>query len=367
MKTRDLRIESIRPLVSPAILLEEIPLSEEGSVVVTRGRTEVSRILSGTDDRLVAVVGPCSIHDTEAALDYATRLKAQAERLAADLCIVMRVYFEKPRTTVGWKGLINDPHLDSSFRINEGLRQARSLLVQLAEMGLPAGCEFLDPITPQFIADAVSWGAIGARTTESQVHRELASGLSMPVGFKNGTGGSIQLALDAVYAAAYPHVFLSVTEQGVAAIVTTQGNADCHIILRGGKTGPNYGSEAVGHALTSLHAAGLNPHLMIDSSHGNSNKDHLRQPFVVRDVAEQVASGQTGIFGVLLESFIVPGKQEFTDTASLVYGQSITDSCMGWDVTVEALEELAAAVRARRARAGAGAASELPLAAAATR
>jgi 3-deoxy-7-phosphoheptulonate synthase len=368
MKTRDLRIESIRPLVSPAILLEEAPLSEEGSVVVTRGRQEISRILSGEDDRLVAVVGPCSIHDTEAALDYADRLKREAERLAADLCIVMRVYFEKPRTTVGWKGLINDPHLDSSFRINEGLRQARGLLVRLAEMGLPAGCEFLDPITPQFIADAVTWGAIGARTTESQVHRELASGLSMPVGFKNGTGGSIQLALDAVYAAAYPHVFLSVTEQGVAAIVTTQGNSDCHIILRGGKTGPNYGSEAVGHALASLRTANLNPRLMIDSSHGNSNKDYLRQPEVVREVAEQIAAGQTGIFGVLLESFIEPGRQEFTDTASLVYGQSITDSCMGWDVTVAVLEDLAGAVRSRRTAVHADAGGlEQPLAASTAR
>jgi 3-deoxy-7-phosphoheptulonate synthase len=348
MKTRDLRIENIRPLISPAILLEEIPLSDEGSVVVTNGRNEIIRILDGGDDRLLTVVGPCSIHDTTAALDYAERLLARVDELKNDLCLVMRVYFEKPRTTVGWKGLINDPHLDNSFAVNEGLRQARRLLVQLADMGLPAGTEFLDPITPQFLADAVSWGAIGARTTESQVHRELASGLSMPVGFKNGTGGSLQLAVDAVYAAAYPHVFLSVTEQGVAAIVTTKGNRDCHIILRGGKTGPNYGAEAVAGALKLLRDNGLARRLMIDTSHGNSNKDHRRQPLVARDVAAQIAGGETGIIGVLLESFLVEGRQECTDRSQLVYGQSITDACMSWETTVDVLHELAAAVRSRR-------------------
>jgi 3-deoxy-7-phosphoheptulonate synthase len=358
MKTRDLRIESIRPLISPAILLEEIPLSEEGSVVVTNGRNEIARTLNGEDDRLVTVVGPCSIHDTTAALEYAERLLALREDLRDALHVVMRVYFEKPRTTVGWKGLINDPHLDSSYAINEGLRQARRLLVRLAELGLPAGTEFLDPITPQFIADAVSWGAIGARTTESQVHRELASGLSMPVGFKNGTGGSLQLAIDAVSAAAYPHVFLSVTEQGVAAIVTTAGNRDCHIILRGGKSGTNYGAEAVAGALKLLRDHGLTPRLMIDTSHANSNKDHRRQPLVAREVAAQIAGGETGIMGVLMESFLVEGRQDCTDRARLVYGQSITDACMSWDTTVEVLHELGAAVRARRQR-GATAAAAL--------
>ncbi len=350
MKTRDLRIQSIRPLISPAILLEEIPLSEEGSVVVTNGRNEIARILHGEDDRLLTVVGPCSIHDTVAALDYAERLLKLKEELQDDLCIVMRVYFEKPRTTVGWKGLINDPHLDDSYAINEGLRQARRLLVQLAEMGLPAGTEFLDPITPQFHADAVSWGAIGARTTESQVHRELASGLSMPVGFKNGTGGSLQLAVDAICAAAYPHVFLSVTEQGVAAIVTTAGNSECHMILRGGKSGTNYDADSVAGALKLLQHHNLNARLMIDTSHGNSNKDHRRQPLVAADVGAQIAAGQAGIIGVLMESFLVEGRQDCTDRTQLVYGQSITDACMGWETTVEVLQGLAAAARERRRR-----------------
>ncbi|HEY8838369.1 MAG TPA: 3-deoxy-7-phosphoheptulonate synthase [Dehalococcoidia bacterium] len=348
MKTRDLRIESLRPLISPAILLEEIPLSEEGSVVVTHGRHQIQQILDGENDRLLVVVGPCSIHDTDAALDYAQRLKAEADALADDLFIVMRVYFEKPRTTVGWKGLINDPRLDGSFAINEGLRLARRLLVRLADLGLPAGCEFLDPITPQFIADAVAWGAIGARTTESQVHRELASGLSMPVGFKNGTGGSIQMAVDACLAADYPHRFLSVTEQGVAAIVTTKGNSDCHLILRGGKTGPNYGKEQVSQTLGMLRKAGLRARLMIDTSHANSNKDHRRQPLVASDIAGQLAAGERGIIGVLLESFLVEGRQDPADRSSLAYGQSITDACMSWETTVSVLHELAAAVRARR-------------------
>jgi 3-deoxy-7-phosphoheptulonate synthase len=348
MRTRDLRIESIRPLIAPAILLEEVPLSEPGSRIVTRAREEVSRILSGRDDRLLTVVGPCSIHDIDAALDYAQRLKSLSAQLKEDLCIVMRVYFEKPRTTVGWKGLINDPNLNGSFSVNEGLRRARRLLVELTEMGVPIGLEFLDPITPQFIADAVTWGAIGARTTESQVHRELASGLSMPVGFKNGTGGSIQLAVDAVYAARYPHVFLSVTEQGVAAIVTTQGNTDCHIILRGGKTGPNYGSEAVAHALATLEHAGLERRLMVDTSHGNSNKDYRNQPLVAREVGEQIAAGEQGIVGVLMESFIVEGRQDLVAGSGLVYGQSVTDACIGWEATVDVLHELAASVRTRR-------------------
>ena len=349
MKTRDLHVESIRPLLPPAILLEELPLSEKGSLVVGRAREEISAVLAGEDDRLIAVVGPCSIHDPKAALDYARRLKAQAGELAEDLCIVMRVYFEKPRTTVGWKGLINDPHLDGSFVINDGLRLARRLLLDLAELGLPAGCEFLDPITPQFISDLVSWGAIGARTTESQVHRELASGLSMPVGFKNGTDGNVQIAIDAVRAAAHPHRFLGVTEQGLAGIVSTRGNPDGHVILRGGAGGPNHGAGNVGKTLDALRHAGLPARVVIDTSHGNSEKDFRRQPAVAREVAAQVAQGQQGIAGVMMESFIAEGRQDLKDAKSLVYGRSITDACMGWEMTVPVLQELADAVRQRRA------------------
>jgi 3-deoxy-7-phosphoheptulonate synthase len=348
LKTRDLRIESIRPLVPPAILLEELPLSAEGAETVSAAREAVSRILRVEDDRLIVVVGPCSIHDCAAALDYAHRLRSLADELAADLCIVMRVYFEKPRTTVGWKGLINDPHLDGSFIINEGLHTARRLLLDLVALGLPAGCEFLDPILPQFFADVVTWGAIGARTTESQVHRELASGLSMPVGFKNGTGGGIQMAIDAVHAAAYPHRFIGVTEQGLAGIVATRGNADCHVILRGGRPGPNYDAGSVQQTLASLREAGLRPRLMIDTSHGNSEKDYRRQPHAARIVADQVAEGETGIIGLMMESFLVDGRQNLIDRAHLTYGQSVTDACMGWDMTVPVLHELAAAVRARR-------------------
>src|SRR5438309_3802153 len=273
MKTRDLHVESIRPLLPPAILLEELPLSELGSLVVGRAREEVIRVLTGEDDRLVVIVGPCSIHDPAAGLEYAKRLKVPGDELQADLRIVMRVYFEKPRTTVGWKGLINDPELNGSFAINQGLRLARRLLLDLIEMGLPAGCEFLDPISPQFISDLVSWGAIGARTTESQVHRELASGLSMPVGFKNGTDGGGQIAIDAVRAAVHPHRFLGVTEQGLAGIVSTRGNPDCHVILRGGASGPNYDAVSVQKTAAALVDAGLPPRLMVDTSHGNSDKE----------------------------------------------------------------------------------------------
>ena len=347
-RTRDLRVESFRPLVPPAILLEELPLSEAGSLTVSRGREEIARILNGADDRLVVIVGPCSIHDPEAARDYGRRLKAMADRLAADLCVVMRVYFEKPRTTVGWKGLINDPNLDGSFVINAGLRLARRLLLDLAELGLPAGCEFLDPISPQFTSDLVSWGAIGASTTESQVHRELASGLSMPVGFKNGTDGGIQIAIDAVRSAAHPHSFLGVTEQGLCAIVGTRGNPHCHVILRGGQSGPNYDTASVQKTVSALRDAGLLPRLMIDTSHGNSEKDHRRQPLVSREIATQVAQGEAGIFGVMMESFLVDGRQDLRDRASLVYGKSITDACMSWESTVPVLEELADAARSRR-------------------
>jgi 3-deoxy-7-phosphoheptulonate synthase len=347
-RTRDLRIESFRPLASPAILLEELPLSELGSLNVARGRGEVARCLDGSDDRLVVIVGPCSIHDPDAARDYARRLKAVADRLAGELCVVMRVYFEKPRTTVGWKGLINDPRLDGSFVINDGLRLARRLLLDFAELGLPAGCEFLDPISPQFTSDLVSWGAIGARTTESQVHRELASGLSMPVGFKNGTDGGVQIAIDAVRSAAHPHSFLGVTEQGLCAIVSTRGNLDCHVILRGGQSGPNYDAASVQKTVSALRDAGLAPRLMIDTSHGNSEKDHRRQPLVAHDIAAQVAQGEAGIFGVMMESFLVDGRQTLRASTPLVYGQSITDACIGWETTVPVLEELAEAVRARR-------------------
>ncbi|MBI4592732.1 MAG: 3-deoxy-7-phosphoheptulonate synthase [Candidatus Rokubacteria bacterium] len=352
MRTRDLRVESIRPLVPPVILLEELPLSEEGSVFVAGARNEVGRILGGEDDRLIVVVGPCSIHDPVAGLDYGRHLKTVADELEADLRIVMRVYFEKPRTTVGWKGLINDPHLDGSFAINEGLHRGRRLLLDLVALGLPAGCEFLDPITPQFMADLVTWGAIGARTTESQVHRELASALSMPVGFKNGTDGGVQIAIDACRAAAHPHRFLGVTEQGLAGIVSTRGNPDGHVILRGGQSGPNYDPNSVQKALAALRDAGLPARLMIDTSHGNSEKDHRRQPLVAREVASQVAQGEAGIIGLMMESFLVDGRQDLTDKTKLVYGQSITDACLGWDTTLPVLRELAQAVRARRAGRG---------------
>src|SRR5437660_8378133 len=348
MKTRDLHVESNRPLVPPAILLEELPLTEPGSQVIARTRDEIIRILKGDDDRLIAVVGPCSVHDPAAALDYARRLQEQAVAFAADLRIVMRVYFEKPRTTVGWKGLINDPYLDGSFKVNEGLRLARRLLLDLVGLGLPSGSEFLDPITPQFISDLVSWGAIGARTTESQVHRELASGLSMPVGFKNGTEGGIQIAIDAVRAAAHPHRFVGVTEQGLAGIVATRGNPDCHVILRGGATGTNYDAISVQKTLAALRDAGMPARLMIDASHGNSEKDYKRQPVVVREVAGQLAHGEAGISGMMMESFLVDGRQDLRDPTQLVYGQSITDACMGWETTVPVLQELAAGVRARR-------------------
>ncbi len=363
-KTRDVRVSGYRPLVPPAVLLDELPLSETGSRAIAGWRSEVAAVLDGSDDRLVVVTGPCSVHDVGAALKYAGRLRGVAERLAADLRVVMRVYFEKPRTTVGWKGLINDPRLDGSFRINEGVRLARDLLLDIAELGLPAGCEFLDPISPQYTSDLVSWGAIGARTTESQVHRELASGMSMPIGFKNGTGGTVQIAIDAVRAAAYPHRFLGVTEQGLAAIVVTRGNDECHVILRGGARGPNYKRSDVAEVLRLLEAAGVSPHVMVDASHGNSERDHLRQLEVVSDLAGQIAEGQRGIVGVMIESFLVAGRQELptiedTNAPSagtqshvrdrLTFGQSITDPCIGWEETEQVLDALAQSVRARRA------------------
>jgi 3-deoxy-7-phosphoheptulonate synthase len=347
-RTSDLRIESYRPLVPPAILLEELSLSEQAVETVARGRQDVVRILRGEDDRLILIVGPCSIHDPDAGLEYGRRLKKLADQHAGELCIVMRVYFEKPRTTVGWKGLINDPRLDGSFAINEGLRKARHFLIDLTTMGMPVGCEFLDPISPQYTSDTVSWGAIGARTTESQVHRELASGMSMPIGFKNGTDGGVQIAIDAVRAAAHPHRFLGVTEQGLAAIVSTSGNQDCHVILRGGESGPNHDAMSVQKAATAMRAAGVPPRLMIDASHGNSSKDYRRQPAVVQDVAAQLAEGDTAIVGMMMESFLVDGRQDLVEPGALRYGQSVTDACMGWDMTVPAIAQLAEAVRARR-------------------
>jgi 3-deoxy-7-phosphoheptulonate synthase len=347
-QTRDLRIAGYRPLLPPAILMEELPLTAAGAVVVSRTRAEVVDILDGRDDRLVVVVGPCSVHDPSAALVYARRLTELARELARDLRIVMRVYFEKPRTTVGWRGLINDPHLDGSYAVNDGLRLARRLLLDVVALGLPTGCEFLDPISPQFFADTVTWAAIGARTTESQVHRNLASGLSMPVGFKNGTGGGVQMAIDALRAAASSHSFLSVTEQGLAAIVTTRSNPDCHVVLRGGRGGPNYDMDNVQRTLESLRVAGLPPRVMIDVSHDNSRKDYRQQPLVAREVAAQVAGGEAGIVGMMLESFLVEGRQDLIDKTQLVYGQSITDGCMGWETTVVVLRELSEAVRARR-------------------
>lgn len=350
MQTRDLRIQNIRPLIPPAILLEELPLTEEGSILVTKSRNTIKNILNKKDDRLLVVIGPCSIHDTAAALDYAKRLKKLADSVADELFIVMRVYFEKPRTTIGWKGLINDPHLDNSYAVNEGLHIGRKLLLDITEIGLPAGCEFLDPITPQFFADVVSWAAIGARTTESQVHRNLTSGLSMPVGFKNGTGGSIQLAIDAILAASHPHSFFSVTEQGIAAIVTTKGNEDCHIILRGSEHGTNYNEEHVQKTLSALKSAGLPERLMIDTSHGNSGKDYSKQPIVADDIAAQLAHGNSGIIGLLIESFIEDGKQKFGPKDTLVYGKSITDSCIGWNTTNSVIHNLAKAAKARRTK-----------------
>ncbi len=345
--TDDLRIAQLRPLLPPAILMEELPITEEISAVVAKARDEAAQIVGGHDDRLLVVAGPCSIHDPEAALEYARLLAERREALADDLCIVMRVYFEKPRTTVGWKGLINDPGLDNSFEINTGLRTARRLLLDLGAMGMPAGSELLDTITPQFIGDLISWGAIGARTTESQVHRELASGMSAPVGFKNGTDGNVQVALDAIRAAREPHHFLSVTKQGLSAIVSTTGNDACHVILRGSNQGPNHDEASVADAARALGAAGLPAHLMIDCSHGNSRKDHRRQVDVAAEVARQVAEGSPAVCGVMLESHLVEGRQNLS-AEPLVYGMSVTDACMSWEATAPVLDKLAAAARERR-------------------
>ncbi|MEU3270722.1 3-deoxy-7-phosphoheptulonate synthase [Saccharomonospora sp. NPDC006951] len=343
------RTVDISPLLSPALLREEHPMTTAVAKTVAAGRTSTADILDGRDDRLLVVVGPCSVHDPAAALDYARRLAEHTAPLGDALHVVMRVYFEKPRTTLGWKGLINDPGLDGSFAVNKGLREARRLLLDISALGLPVGCEFLDPITPQFIADTVSWGSIGARTAASQVHRQLCSALSMPVGIKNSTEGDVQVAVDATRAAAAGHVFPGINADGLAALITTAGNPHCHVILRGSAAGPNHDSATVADTLGKLRAAGLPERVIIDASHGNSGKDHVRQGEVVRELARRIGSGE-GITGVMIESFLTEGRQDLTlgRASELTYGQSITDACLGWESTAELLGELAAGVRARR-------------------
>ncbi|WP_299007604.1 3-deoxy-7-phosphoheptulonate synthase [uncultured Caulobacter sp.] len=349
--TDDLRIEKLQTLSPPAQVIGEAPATSSVAEVVGAGRRAVHEILQGRDDRLVVVIGPCSIHDPKAALEYAQRLAVERERHAGELEVIMRVYFEKPRTTVGWKGLINDPDLDGGFRINEGLRLARRVLLDVSAQGLPAACEFLDVTTPQYIADLVAWGAIGARTTESQIHREMASGLSCPVGFKNGTNGDVKVAVDAVMAASHPHHFLAVTKEGRAAIATTKGNADCHLVLRGGKT-PNYDAASVAAAAEVLRKAGLPERIMVDVSHANSGKKHENQPAVVADVCAQLATGASPIMGVMIESHLVAGRQDIVPGQPLTYGQSVTDACVDWETSVRMLDDLAAAVKAGRAARG---------------
>ena len=345
--TDDLRISAIKELTTPIEVMRQHPRTDAATRTVISARHDVHNILTGTDDRLAVVVGPCSIHDPAAAMDYAKRLNELRGRLGDRLEIIMRVYFEKPRTTVGWKGLINDPNLDGSFDIDTGLHSARALLLDIANLGMPAACEFLDMTTPQYIADLVSWAAIGARTTESQIHRELASGLSCPVGFKNGTDGNVKIALDAVASAGQPHHFLAVTKSGRSAIAETTGNSDCHIILRGGKT-TNYDAASVEAAAAAATKAGLPAAIMIDASHANSAKNPENQPLVLQDIGEQLANGDRRIIGVMIESNLVAGRQDLVEGRELVYGQSITDGCIGWDTTVTALEALADAVAARR-------------------
>jgi 3-deoxy-7-phosphoheptulonate synthase len=347
--TEDLRIKSINNVITPEVLHDECPITDRAAETVSRSRAEIHRLLHGEDNRLLVVVGPCSIHDPVAAMDYARHIQQAREQWADQLLIVMRVYFEKPRTTVGWKGLINDPNLDDSFEINKGLRLARQLLIDINNLGVPAGTEFLDLITPQYVADLVSWGAIGARTTESQVHRELASGLSCPVGFKNGTDGTLKVAIDAIRAAMRPHCFLSMTKAGLSAIFNTAGNEDCHLILRGGKE-PNYDAKSVKIATDALLDAKVNPRLMIDFSHANSQKVYQRQIGVGEDVAQQIVAGNDYIMGAMIESHLIEGRQNVENGKDLTYGQSITDACISWDQTVPLLEMLASAVQQRQSR-----------------
>ncbi len=341
----DVRIREVRPLISPALLQHEMPADAAVQAFVERSRAEVAAVVHGRDPRLLAVVGPCSIHDHAQALEYARRLRALADELRDRLLLVMRVYFEKPRTTVGWKGYINDPRLDGSFRINEGLRLARQLLLDVARMGLPAGTEFLDLLSPQYISDLISWGAIGARTTESPSHRQLASGLSCPVGFKNGTDGGVQMAADALIASRAPHAFMGMTKMGVAAVFETAGNADCHIILRGGSRGPNYGAADIEAACAILRKAGVTERVMVDCSHANSAKDYRRQPVVARDLAGQIAGGENRILGLMIESHLQPGRQDLKPGVAPQPGVSITDACIGWEETEGLLREIAAAMR----------------------
>ena len=346
--TEDIRIQWTKVVLPPVFLEEERPVIEAASEIIFKGRAEIIDILNRRDDRLLVLVGPCSIHDPKAAREYAALLKGAIAEFSSDLRIVMRVYFEKPRTTIGWKGLINDPHLNQSFMINDGLRLARNLLLDLAEMGVPSGTEFLDMISPQYIAGLVSWGAIGARTTESQVHRQLVSGVSCPVGFKNGTSGNVDIAIDALLSAAHSHTFLGHTKHGQSAIFVTNGNPDTHIILRGGRGMVNYTAEAVAETTAKMKKAGLDPRIMIDFSHANSGKDYKRQPIVGHDVAQQIAAGNRNIMGVMIESNLVAGAQKLEEGKPLVYGQSITDACIDWPQTQGLLVELAAAVRSRR-------------------
>lgn len=345
--TDDLRIKSLTPLISPALLMHELPIDEKTAKIVTTARELASRIINYQDNRLLVVVGPCSIHDVKSALEYGTHLQKAIVQYQNELCIIMRVYFEKPRTTVGWKGLINDPHLDNSFHINDGLKLARKLLLDLAAMGVPSATEFLDTIVPQFISDLVAWGAIGARTTECQLHRELASGLSMPVGFKNGTNGDVQIAMDAILSAQHPHHFLSVTKHGIPAIVSTLGNDCCHIILRGSNKGTNYSAEQIAEIDQKQKTGNIHKRIMVDCSHGNSQKDHRKQSDVIHAIAAQISKGSNVIGGVMLESNLVEGKQALTADKKLVYGQSITDACISWENTQPLLAELAQAVQTR--------------------
>ena len=351
-RTDDTRIDAVRPLITPALLHERLPVSEPAQALVEQARGEIADVLHGRDDRLVVVVGPCSIHDHAQALEYAARLKPLADELRGELVTVMRVYFEKPRTTVGWKGYINDPHLDGSFAINEGLERARALLLDILGLGLPAGSEFLDLLSPQYIAELISWGAIGARTTESQSHRQLASGLSCPVGFKNGTDGGVRVATDAILAASAPHAFMGMTKMGVAAVFETTGNADCHVILRGGKA-PNYSAADVDAACAMLRGAGLREQVMIDLSHANSSKQHRRQIEVAEDIAGQIAGGEQRITGVMIESHLEEGRQDLRPGEPLLHGVSITDACISFAQTEPVLRRLAEAVRARRERSAA--------------
>ena len=346
-QTDDVRVIGATDVIAPSTLSQHLPLSPRAAQTVLAARRALRDILAGRDRRLICVVGPCSIHDPSAAREYADKLGELASRVAQDVLVVMRSYFEKPRTTVGWKGLVNDPGLDNSYRINDGLHIARGLLLAINELGLPVGTEFLDPISPQYMADLVAWGAIGARTTESQVHRELASGLSCPIGFKNGTDGSVQVAVDAVQAASHPHNFLGVTKAGTVAVIATAGNPDCHVILRGGTKEPNFSAAAVKAAAERMVAAGVRPNLIIDVSHANSRKDHHRQIAVTDDVAAQIAAGEQRIVGVMIESFLIAGRQDARPGQSLTYGQSITDACINWDDTVKLLQRLATAAAAR--------------------